>query len=176
MVKALLLVDFQKEWIAENRDYCIGSVDKTASKAIRLMKRFHKLKLPVFIIQHFELTGDYFSKQNSFSELIPQIAENKKESDYLIEKGKISPFYNTNLEQKLKELNVDELVISGLLTNLCVRSSASDAYDRDYKITIVSDACQSNSKKIHKFTLEDLKHTRPEIELKKTSEVLKELK
>jgi len=93
------------------------------------------------------------------------------ESDRVLTKNKISPFYNTDLEEILKELTPDQLVVAGILTNLCVRSAVSDAYDRDYHIKVVTDACVSDSHETDKFTFKDLKKTRPEIELVKTKEI-----
>jgi nicotinamidase-related amidase len=93
-------------------------------------------------------------------------------ADRELTKNRISPFYNTDLEKILKELTPDELVIVGIMTNLCVRSAVSDAYDRDYRIRVVTDACVSNSSEVDKFTFKDLKKTRPEIEFVKTKEIV----
>ena len=65
------------------------------------------------------------------------------------------------------------MVISGILTNLCVRSLAQDAYDRDYKITIIKDCCQAFNQETHEFTLKDLKVTREEIEIVNSKEFIK---
>ena len=64
-------------------------------------------------------------------------------------------------------MGIEELLIAGILTNLCVRSAVQDAYDRDYKISIVSDCCVSFTKETQEFTLRDLKETRPEINITK---------
>jgi len=58
------------------------------------------------------------------------------------------------------------------MTNLCVRSAVSDAYDRGYRIRVVTDACVSDSADVDKFTFKDLKKTRPEVEFVKTKEVV----
>jgi nicotinamidase-related amidase len=47
----------------------------------------------------------------------------------VLTKNKISPFYNRDLERILKEMKPDDLVVAGIMTNLCVRSAVSDAYD-----------------------------------------------
>ncbi len=80
----------------------------------------------------------------------------------MITKNRISPFYKTNLEKHLEWIN--EIVISWILTNLCVRSLAQDAYDRDFKITLIKDCCKAFDEETHNFTIKDLKETREEIE------------
>jgi len=86
-----------------------------------------------------------------------------KKKDILIKKNKISPFFKTQLESKLKELKADKLVVTGILTNLCVRSLVSDAYDRDYEIKVITDTCVAFDEETHNFTIKDLKETREEI-------------
>jgi nicotinamidase-related amidase len=58
------------------------------------------------------------------------------------------------------------------MTNLCVRSAVSDAYDRDYHIKVVTDACVSDSTEVDRFTFKDLKKTRPEIDFVKARDVI----
>ena len=96
-----------------------------------------------------------------------------QKKDILIKKNKISPFFKTELDEKLKKLNADELIITGILTNLCVRSCISDAYDRDYKITVITDTCVAFSNDIQEFTFEDLKNTRSELNFLTVDEFIK---
>ena len=67
------------------------------------------------------------------------------------------------LEKELK--GISGIVICGILTNLCVRSLAQDAYDRDFQIKIIADCCAAFNEETHRFTLKDLKATREEIEI-----------
>jgi nicotinamidase-related amidase len=50
------------------------------------------------------------------------------------------------------------------LTNLCVRSFIQDAYDRDFKITVIKDCCVAHTQEIQDFTFFDLAQTRDEID------------
>jgi nicotinamidase-related amidase len=86
-------------------------------------------------------------------------------------KHKISPFFKTTLENELE--GITEIFISGILTNLCVRSLAQDAYDRDYGITIIKDCCKAFDEQTHEFTIKDLKATREEIVCVNVSEFTK---
>ena len=48
-------------------------------------------------------------------------------------------FYKSQLQQKLTELNVDELFITGCATDFCVESTIQSALTKDYHITVVED-------------------------------------
>ncbi len=87
----------------------------------------------------------------------------KEKGDILIKKNKISAFYKTTLEKKLKTLEIRRLIICGILTNLCVRSLVEGAYDREFDIDVVKDCCVSYERETQEFTFNDLKSTRPEI-------------
>ena len=55
-------------------------------------------------------------------------------------KHKSSAFHGTDFDAKLKARGIDHLVITGMQSEFCVNSAIRGAYERDYKITLVSDA------------------------------------
>lgn len=168
-MKALILVDFQNEWVDSNSEYYVGDISKAIEKTNILVNWARKNEVKVIFTRHVEPgSTKEFADSSINSELIPEISRN--DSDIVITKNKISPFYKTNLENELK--GVDEIIIAGILTNLCVRSLVADAYDRDFGITIIDDCCLAFTKEIHQFTLKDLKETRPEIQIKKLGEFI----
>lgn len=65
----------------------------------------------------------------------------RQESDPLVTKHRVSPFYGTSLEVYLRRLNVKNLYISGVSTSVAVQSTVRDAHDRDYACTVLSDCC-----------------------------------
>lgn len=94
----------------------------------------------------------------------------KEPNDAVNEKHRISPFYKTNLESEL--MGIKDIIVRGILTNLCVRSTVQDAYDRDFNIKIISDSCVAMNNEVHEFTLKDLKETRPEIDIVSLQQML----
>ncbi|KMM84399.1 Nicotinamidase-related amidase [Pseudomonas taetrolens] len=63
----------------------------------------------------------------------------------VIDKGRYSAFHRTDLDARLKTLRVDTLIISGVLTDVCVLSSVFDAFALGYRIRLVSDACTTTT-------------------------------
>lgn len=53
-----------------------------------------------------------------------------------IKKTRYSGFFRTKLEALLKKLKVDTLIIAGINTHACIRTTAFDGFQRDYKIII----------------------------------------
>jgi len=159
--KALLLVDLENEWLDKKSDYFVGDISMILARTNWLIDICRKRGYKIIFITHIEKGSDSAFAENSRNvELIEGL--HKRKDDPLIKKNKISPFYKTTLA---KELNgVKEMAVSGILSNLCVRSTIQDAYDRDFNITVVKDCCASFNKKTQDFTFADLKFTRPEIE------------
>lgn len=62
-------------------------------------------------------------------------------------------FASTNLDQLLRNLGIESLLITGVVTDSCVESTARGAVDRGYKCIIVSDACAAHEAAAHQATL-----------------------
>ena len=168
--KALILIDFENEWTDKSSDYFVGDISDLIKKTNKLIDFCRKNNYKIIFTTHIEKDSDSAFASNSKNvEIIKEL--HKQNSDVLITKNKISPFYKTNLDKHLE--GIDEIVICGILTNLCVRSLAQDAYDRDFKITIIKDCCRAFDVETHEFTIKDLKATREEIEFLNLNEFTK---
>ena len=62
------------------------------------------------------------------------------QGDYVIPKRRYSGFFETDLDLTLRELGVDTVVCIGCDTNICVRHTVADAYFRNYRSMVVTDA------------------------------------
>ncbi len=168
-MKALILVDFEREWVDKNSEYYVGDISAVLQKTNQLLDFCRKKKYKIIFTQHVEKgSADAFKENSAGVGIIPAL--HKKDTDVLITKHKISPFYQTLLEKELK--SITEMVVAGILTNLCVRSVVQDAYDRDFRITVIKDCCVAMDKHTQDFTFKDLKATREEITFMNASEFI----
>lgn len=159
--KALILVDFENEWINPDSDYFVGDISEVIARTNQLIDYCRQNDYKIIFITHIEANSNSsFAPDSKNIEVIDKL--NKKDSDILITKNKISSFYKTDLEKELQ--GIEEIVICGILTNLCVRSLAQDAYDRDFRIIVIKDCCVAFNDETQNFTFKDLKETREEIE------------
>jgi len=74
----------------------------------------------------------------------------------VILKHRYSAFYNTDLETILRCMNVEDLVITGIMTNMCCESTARDAYYRDYRVFFPADSTGSINEEMHLASLLNL--------------------
>jgi len=74
----------------------------------------------------------------------------------VIFKHRYSAFYNTDLETVLRCQQIEDIVISGIMTNLCCESTARDAYYRDYRVFFPADSTGSINEEMHLSSLLNL--------------------
>jgi ureidoacrylate peracid hydrolase len=77
-------------------------------------------------------------------------------SELRIPKTRYSGFFETDLDQRLREMGIDHLILTGVVTNICVRSTAHDAFFRDYDVTIPVECVAATSEREQESTLYDL--------------------
>jgi len=77
-------------------------------------------------------------------------------NEKVILKHRYSSFYNTDLETVLRCLKIEDLVISGIMTNLCCESTARDAYFRDLRVFFLADGTGSINEDMHLASLLNL--------------------
>jgi len=74
----------------------------------------------------------------------------------VVMKHRYSAFYDTDLETVLRCTKIKDLVITGIMTNMCCESTARDAYYRDYRIFIPADGTGSINEEMHTASLLNL--------------------
>jgi len=65
--------------------------------------------------------------------------------DHHVKKRRYSGFYATGLDALLRELGVDTVVLTGLVTNICVQHTAADAFFRGYRVVVPRDCVEAPS-------------------------------
>ncbi len=77
-------------------------------------------------------------------------------ADYTIEKVAYSALYQTRLEYILRALQIDTLIIGGIVTNGGVASTVRDAHLRNISTVLLSDGCAAFRQNVHDATLVSL--------------------
>jgi nicotinamidase-related amidase len=140
-------------------------MDVLIEKATYLLQYAREMGYKIIFIKHQETEGCFAPENklsNTIEELLPQ------EKDIIIPKYKISSFYETELEKELK--GIENIVVAGIPTNLCVRMFVEEAYDRGFNLVLIEYVAQTYNEKLQDFTLDDLNETRPELDIVRLEE------
>ena len=162
MANAVLVVDMLRGFLEEGYPLCAGDKARQIIPNIQgLLERELVQDSNIFFIcdnharddLEFKMFPPHAIEGTAEAEVIPELARYPGE---LILKKRYSGFFGTALEDKLKELKPDKLIICGVLTNICVMHTAADARNRDYEVEIPVDCVASPDEAAHRFALEHM--------------------
>ena len=163
---ALLVIDMQKYFLNEKAKAFMESGVSIIENVNKLISHFQKAGRPVICTRHAHkkdgtdlgILGKWWKEMPLDGTTDADIDERIKNNanDILITKHRYSAFYKTNLDEVLQKKNVSEVVVTGVMTNLCCESTARDAFFRDYMVRFVADATASNSERMHVSALSNL--------------------
>ncbi len=157
---ALLVIDMQ--------NYFSSFAFPIVENVCHLIKAYHKHKQPVIFTQHghkkpekdagqlFEWWLDHIitgTKDHKIIDILP-----RTRNDYVIKKTRYSAFYKSDLEHVLIEEDITDLIITGVMTNLCCETTARDAFVKDYRVHFISDANATSDIELHNASLTNLAH------------------
>jgi nicotinamidase-related amidase len=138
MKRALLVIDVQNEYFTGffPITYPSGSLDRI----LEAMHAASQHDIPIVIIQHTESADDtpFFKRDSHEWQLLPEIA--KQPHDLLIEKIWPGSFTDTELEAWLRQHEIDTVVISGYMTQMCCDTTARQAIHNRFAVEFLSDA------------------------------------
>jgi len=144
MKTALLLIDIQKDYFPGGKMELEGSLD-AAQQACRLLGYFRSRELATVHIQHISLRPEasFFLPETEgvkFHECIVPM-----EGETIITKHFPNSFRETTLVDHLKSLRVENLIISGMMTHMCVDATTRAAVDLGFKVVVAEDACATRA-------------------------------
>lgn len=139
-MRALLLIDIQNDYFSGGRMELFNS-GAAGDKARLLLDKFRKKALPVIHIQHISLEPEagFFLPGTAGVEINERVKPLPRET--VIQKHYPSAFRETSLLQHLRAEGVDELVIAGMMTHMCVDTTVRAACDLEFACILAHDAC-----------------------------------
>jgi nicotinamidase-related amidase len=146
MKTALLVVDIQKDYFPGGK-YPLVNPEDAAKKAYMLLQCFREHGGHHIHIQHIELDPDaaFFVKGDSGSDIHDIVAH--FEGEPVVYKHEPNSFLNTNLLEVLKEWEIERVVITGMMTHMCVDATTRAASDFGFQVIIAEDACATRDLK-----------------------------
>jgi biuret amidohydrolase len=166
---ALIIIDMQRDFLDEGAPVLIPGGRNVVPALQRLLHEFREMRLPVIhaftvwrkdgvdvspFTTSEELKVRGLREGEPGTEIIPELAPT--ENEYKIVKKKYSAFYLTDLELLLRALGVTYLVVGGVATNYCIRSTVHDACFREFMAVVPAECTTSYTKEEHEQSLRDI--------------------
>lgn len=146
-MKALVVIDVQKGmW--ENPAHPPYDGDGVVERIAGLIAKARAARAPVMYVQHHGMGDHPFQPGRPGFPFHDRIAP--QAGDDVTVKHRSSAFHGTDFDAKLKRAGIDHLVVTGMQSEFCVNSAIRGAYERDYKVTLVSDAHSTGDTRIVK--------------------------
>jgi nicotinamidase-related amidase len=162
MNSALLIIDMLNDFFEQQSRLANQRTDLVAS-INALVHVFHSHGQPIIWIRqefapdlsdaflemrkrniHMTITGTQGCR------LLPEL--NYHPSDLMLVKKRYSAFFGTDLDELLKQLRPGVVVVAGINTHACVRTTVIDAYQRDYEVVVATDCIASYDEAHHEMS------------------------
>jgi nicotinamidase-related amidase len=156
-----MLNDFLDPWDSKRKGQLVDSINELA---IALRKASHPV---VWVRQEFEPDlSDAFAEMRAKDihvtikgtlgcQILPELAVDP--ADLVIVKKRYSAFFGTDLDSILEQFRPDPLILAGINTHACIRTTAIDAYQRDWPVVLAQDCIDSYDRPHHEMTVKYLK-------------------
>lgn len=156
MKPALLVIDLQRYYLEVGHEEKLARVGRLIANTNELIDFFHAHTLPIVRMQivhkadgstwnqqmrrHWtgELLKGTLIEGTWEAETYPQL--HQYDTDIVVTKTRGSAFIRTDLEDLLRGLDTDTVVVTGFSTNRCVGLTAIDAWERDFSVILAGDA------------------------------------
>lgn len=137
---ALIVVDLQNDYLSTGKWPLVG-IDAVVEKAVKIIEDSRAKGHKIFNVRHeFAFANPpFFEAGTPGSEYIPAIAP--KEGDVAILKNFPNSFQKTTLKEQLDAAGIEETIIIGAMSHVCIDATVRAAADFGFKVTVVDDAC-----------------------------------
>jgi len=94
-----------------------------------------------YVDPEFDVWGSHAVAGTLGAEIVDELKPQK--GDFRVLKRKYSAFQGTDLDQLLRELKVDTVILTGVVTDTCIQHTAADAFFRGYRIIVPKDCVEA---------------------------------
>lgn len=163
--KALLIIDMLNDFVLKGAPLevpraraIVGNIKKQVNKARRS-------KTPIIYCcdshsrndREFGLWPPHAVRGTRGAAVIDELKPRRE--DIVIHTHTYSGFYRTTLDRTLKGLGARHLILTGVVTNICILYTAADAYMRGYEVSVPEDCAAAFRAEDHRFALRQIRET-----------------
>jgi nicotinamidase/pyrazinamidase len=163
MRPAIVVVDMLKDAFKRRDLPATQEYLKILPKIKELLEKGRKLGIPIIFACDSFLENDFiFKGKHSYSirgtegaEVVEDLRPGKE--DQILLKRRFSAFFKTDLDQTLRLLGVDTVVVTGINTHVCVYATAMDSVCNDFYAIVLEDCSASRDQEVHQGSIEVLR-------------------
>ena len=138
---ALIMVDCQNTY--RRGVIQLTNVEPAILEAQKLLNMARDLNVPIIHIQHDAGVGTPYDISADIGAISEEVAP--KNGEAVLVKNYPNAFWHTNLEAQLKALDIENVVLAGFMTHVCIDSTARGAFNLGFKPTVIASACATRS-------------------------------
>jgi nicotinamidase-related amidase len=140
MKRGLVVVDLQNEYLPTGKLPLTG-IEAAVANASRVINHARSTGIPVFHIRHESDNSDagIFIKGSDGAKIQPAVAPDGEEP--VVVKKHINAFRETDLKAQLDAFGVQDIVVVGAMSHMCIDAVVRAAADMGYPVTVLHDAC-----------------------------------
>ncbi len=166
---ALLIIDMQNDVVLDNGPLRVAQARTIVPNILSLLNEFRAGKLPIFHLLrvHRADGSDVEMFRQELFRKRPFVVEGTRgaavidelspvKGEYVIPRVRMSGFIGTDLDLRLRSIGIRDLVLTGVQTPNCIRTTACDGMAYNYPVTVVKDSVGAQSDEIHESNLRDM--------------------
>lgn len=138
--RGLIVVDLQNEYLPTGK-LPLSGIEAAASNAARVIADSREKGVPVFHIRHEFANNEAPVFVPGTNGVLIQPAVAPVGDEPVIVKNYVNSFRETDLKQQLEANGVEEVVVVGAMSHMCVDAVVRAAADMGYPVTVLHDAC-----------------------------------
>ncbi|HHT9120141.1 MAG TPA: cysteine hydrolase family protein [Candidatus Hypogeohydataceae bacterium YC41] len=161
--EALLIIDMLHDFVEKGATLEVPKARGIVNNIKRELEKARNAGIPVIYCcdrhdpddREFKAWPPHAIRGTKGAEIIEGLRPMKGE--HVVAKRTLSAFYGTILDRVLKRLGVGHIILTGVVTNICILYTAVDAYMRGYEVTIPEDCVAGLKPEDHRFALRQIK-------------------
>ena len=159
---AILVVDMLKDFFKEGGAMVLEGGEALYAPHQKLLAAARAAGMPVLWLNQslppddslFEMRTVHCLAGSWGAEVVDELPI--EDRDIVIPKRRYSGFFQTTLDLTLRERGIDTVIVTGVVTNICVRSTVHDAFFLRYKVLVPEDLVMATSPQAQEVTLYDI--------------------
>lgn len=140
MNKCLVMVDLQNDYFPGGKMQLAGIEDAVENARV-LLDEFRKKKLAVIHIQHISVPPNafFFLPETDGAKINGRVTP--QDGEAVVVKNYPNSFRDTSLLSILRSMQINDLVICGAMSHMCIDATVRAAFDLGFKCIVAEDAC-----------------------------------